>query len=839
MSVRWFIGLCAVALSILPVVASTDVAQVNVGSHSSFCVTSVGSLTAGERAANIRARLQEVLTYKELDPSKMECRIGLDGIPVIAVGPLVIAEVTQEDAEAFKMSRLKLATQWLKVLKPRMVQLKPLYAKAGRPKTKHASGLTDHSILLLVVEVAVLLLASLVLGELAVMLGQPAIIGQILAGVLLGQTVLGSLFPDISAALFPVDDVQLRLLQGLSWIGVIFLIMLTGMETDLQVIKQMGKPAMFIGWIGLALPMMAGIGLSFLLPGDLLADSDKRIAFAAFLGTCFCVSSVPVVAKILLDMNVMKSRCGQLSLASALAHDLMSCLLLAVVASLAAGNELGPDRLLSAPVGAAIFVVVAFFSRRLIFSLLRWVNERLASDKSLLTAIVVLLMTGAAITHLIGAHTVLGAFVVGMLIWQAPVVNERAIKPIHEMTMGVLAPIFFASSCLYVDLTSLLQPRLAIITTVVCIVGIGSKIFACWLGARLSGLSNAEGLAAGISADARGSMGLIVAMLGYSLGIITSDTVAVVVFLSLISTAITPMGLKWALSKLKESPEEALQRQQEARLAGTMLGHIRRILLPVGGRGPLDISLKFLNALGRRQTLEIGVIGVGNDVNETAESVAEVTDQLDSKVLSVVAIKKHSDSPVEEILDTASSGYDFIVMRAGIIRRHHGLFGTIVDQVCSQSKLPVLIVHDPSPADAPVKKILLPVSGTPDSLKAAELGLAMAWSLQASVICMHISTLEFGSDAEAVNASGTTQGITDAVTESLDALAQALKVEFRRIIPELAPTIAESILATASAESADLIVLGSAPRISDRLVLGETIYKVIDKASCAIAIVKL
>ncbi len=821
---------------------SHELAQVTVGGHSCMLVTNLPNMTATERAAAIRSRIAEVLNYKELDPAKMECRFGIDGTPVIAVGPLVIAEITDSDAEAFDKSKEALANKWLKILKPRLIQMKPLFARASHAKSKHASGLTDHSILLLVVEVGLLLLASLVLGELATKCGQPAIIGQILAGVLLGQTVLGSLLPDVSAALFPVDDVQLRLLQALSWIGVIFLIMLTGMETDLQVIKKMGKPAMYIGWVGLALPMMAGIGLSYLLPDSLLADPEKRLAFAVFLGTCFCVSSVPVVAKILIDMKVMRSRCGQLALASSLAHDLLSCLLLAVVASLAAGTEIGPDRLLSAPVGAAIFVVVVFLCRRLIYSLLRWVNEKLSSDKSLLTAIVVLLMGGAAITHLIGAHTVLGAFVVGMLIWQAPVVNERAIRPIHEMTMGVLAPIFFASSCLYVDLSTLLQPGLALITAVVCVVGMGSKIFACWLGARLSGLSNGEGLAAGIAADARGSMGLIVAMLGYSLGLITLDMLAIIVFLSLISTAVAPMGLKWALTKVPQTAEEEQQRLQHARLEGTMLGHIRRVLVPTGGKGPATMAIQFLNSLGRRQTLEIAVIGVGTAQSEVSESLARLSTHVDSKAVTIVNINKNSENPIEEILETARSGYDFIVMGAGPMDGP-GLFGPIVDGVCSRSPLPVMIVRDPSAeANSVVRKILLPVSGTTDSLRAAELGIAMAWSFGASVVCLHISGLATADGESNETVAGpplTTMGITDAVTSSLAALAEALKVDFKKALPEIAPSIAESILATAALEEVDLIVLGSAPRISDHLVLGDTISTVIRTASCAVAVVKL
>lgn len=814
-----------------------EYAPVQIGPHGSFTVTNTDTLSAAARAEAIRERIQEVLEAKDLDPASILVRTSMDGTPVISVGPVVIAEVTDNDATAFGQNKEAIAQEWFRVIKPRIIQMKPLYEKKPSEKA-HAGELSDRRVLLLVLEVGILLLASLVLGEIVAIFGQPAIIGQILAGVILGQTVLGSLLPDVSAALFPVDDIQLRLLQALSWIGVLFLIMLTGMETDLQLIKQMGKPALYITWIGLAIPLLIGIGAGYLMPAELLADPNKRLAFAVFLGTCFCVSSVPVVAKILMDMKVLKSRCGQLALASSLSHDLMSCLLFSLIAALASGNDLGPGRLLTAPLGAVAFIAFVFVCRRPVYTLLRWINAKLKSDESLLTGMVVLLMAGAAITHLIGAHTVLGAFVVGVLIWQAPVVNERAIKPIKAMTMGVLAPLFFASSCLYVDLTTLLQPKLAITTAVICVLGIGSKVVACWIAGKMSGLSNFEGIAAGIAADSRGSMGLIVSMLGYSLGLITLDMVAIIVFLSLLSTALAPTGLRWAIAKIPISSEELLQNKQQRRIAKTMLGDIRRVLVLSRGQGRSILAMKFLNSLGRGQTMEIAVL---EHFTAEADSVVKLSNYVDSRAVSFVQVIPETDNLVQEIVQTARHGYDLIVLGTDKPTDGPGLFGQTIDDICRGSRVPVLILSDaPTEANFSVKKILLPVGGTTESLTAAELGIGMASAFGASVACLHINAaaLAAENDLEPSSLSMPTMGITDAVTESLAELATAMNVDFKKATPELAPRIADSILATAIREQPDLIVLGGTPRVSDHLVLGEIIATVARNAPCAVAVLK-
>lgn len=814
-----------------------EYAPVQIGPHDSFMVTNTDSVTAASRAAAIRERIQEVLEAKDLDPNSIVVRTSMDGTPVISVGPVVIAQVTDNDAAAFGKNKEEIAHEWFRTIKPRIIQVKPMYEKIA-PGKKHAGELSDRRVLLLVLEVGILLLAGLVLGEIVAFFGQPAIIGQILAGVLLGQTVLGSLLPDVSATLFPVDDIQLKLLQALSWIGVLFLIMLTGMETDLQLIKQMGKPALYITWIGLAIPLLTGAGLGYLMPAELLADPSKRLAFAIFLGTCFCVSSVPVVAKILMDMKMLKSRCGQLALASSLSHDLMSCLLFALIAALAAGNEVGPGRLLTAPLGAVAFIALVFICRRPVYTLLRWINEKLKSDESLLTGMVVLLMAGAAITHLIGAHTVLGAFVVGVLIWQAPVVNERAIKPIKAITMGVLAPLFFASSCLYVDLTTLLEPKLAITAAIVCVVGIGSKVLACWVAGRVSGLTNFEGIAAGIAADTRGSMGLIVSMLGYSLGLITLDMVAIIVFLSLVSTAVAPSGLRWAIAKIPISAEEQLQNRLDARIAQTMLGDIRRVLVLSRGQGRTILAMKFFNSLGRGQTMEIAVL---EHLSAKEDTIVKLSEHIDSRAVSFVQIAPESEDLVRELVQTARHGYDLIVMGTDKPTEGPGLFGDLIDNVCRASRVPVLILSDaPTDSSFTVKKILLPVGGTAESLTAAELGIGMAASFGASVVCLHINAGLLASESadEFSPDSVATLGITDAVTESLAELARAMKVTFHKAAPELAPRVADSILATATREQADLIVLGGTPRVSDQLVLGEIIATVARAAPCAVAVLK-
>jgi Kef-type K+ transport system membrane component KefB/nucleotide-binding universal stress UspA family protein len=825
---------------------TVEYCDVYVGPQKVFTVTNTPVMSAVDRAQNISSHIQAILSDPKLNPTHLSIRHSVDGVPVIQLDNVAICAVSAEDSAASGKSAQTLAEDWMQTLKTKLTEAKEKAPTTATAAVHDSKTLNEHAVLLLFLEIGILLLASLCFGELMVRLGQPAIIGQILAGLVLGQTFFGNFFPDVSVQLFPQDSSQSKLIEAVSWIGVSFLLMLTGMETDTSMLKRLGKPLLYLAFIGLLVPLIIGAGLSFLLPERLRGDPAGGLAFAVFVGTVFAVSSVPVVAKILMDMKLLKRDVGQLVLSASLSHDLLCCLLLAVIAVLAgSGGSSGNSPLLTAIFGTIAFVAVVYFGRPVFFAILRWVNDKVSTSDGLITAMIVMLLLGAATTQALGIHIVLGAFAVGVILSQAPVINHKVVRPLEIVTMGFFAPIFFASSGLNVNLGTLLEPQLAGITLFLCAASMASKLVGCYIAGKLTNLGAWESLAVGVGANAKGSMGLILAMLGYSLHIITLDMLAIVIFVSLFSTAVAPPLMKWTLTKVQITQEETERLAKEERRGRTILSSIRRVLWPTSGKSRNRFIGKLLDSIGRRQVIETVVLWVKTSAStlSTDKPFTSIAEAIDTKHVGLVKRTVKSNDPSEAIIEEANLGYDLLVMATDkpTAGAEH-VFGKLVDNVILNTSTRVLVVYDPDQTnDREIKKVVVPVSGSELSVSAGEFGISLAHSLGAKITLLNIAESELVDLYSEETRSGEKiqRNITNEIEGSLKELAQALNVDFTAILLQAATHPAQAIIMAAQQHNADLIVLGAEPKMGKGLFLGHTINFVLRNAPCAVAILKL
>ncbi|HEY9678739.1 MAG TPA: cation:proton antiporter [Drouetiella sp.] len=817
-----------------------------IGHEKVFSVTNTPIMSAVDRAQSISGRLQSILENPNSDLTQLSIKKSADGVPVISLDNTPICAVSKEDSEALGRSPEAVADEWMQTIRSNLESARTKHEQSPTPTKHESKTLNEHNVLLLFLEIGVLLLTSLCLGEMMVKLGQPAIIGQILAGLLLGQTFFGNFFPDLSVQLFPQDTSQSKLIEAVSWIGVSFLLMLTGMETDTSMLKRLGKPALYLAVIGLLAPFLVGAGLSVLLPDSMRGDPSAKLAFAVFLGTVFAVSSVPVVAKILMDMKLLKRDVGQLVLSASLSHDLLCCLLLAVIAVLAnpAGSGEG-NPLVTAIVGTIAFVAAMFFGRPLFFNILRWVNDHVSTRDGLITAMIVMLLLGAATTQALGIHIVLGAFAVGVILSQTPVINHKVIRPLETVTMGFFAPIFFASSGLNVNLGTLLQPKLAGITLFLCAASMASKLIGCYMAGKLSNLGQWESLAIGVGANAKGSMGLILAMLGFSLHIITLDMLAIVIFVSLFSTAVAPPLMKWTLSKVTITEEERVRLAKEERRSRTVLNSIRRVLWPTSGSVRNHFVGKLIESIGARQVIETVVMWVRtqDSVQDAERPFKSIEKSINAKAAGLVRRTVRSNHPSDAISEEANLGYDLLVMATDkpAAGAEH-VFGELVDSVILNSLTRVLVVYDPDQStERIIKRIVVPVSGSELSVSAGEFGISLAHALNAKVVLISIaeSELEDLYSEETKSGEKIQRNITSEVQGSLKELADALDVDFTALQLHATNHAAQAIIMSAQQQNADLIVLGAEPQIGKGLFLGHTINFVLRNAPCAVAILKL
>ncbi len=859
-------SLCLSVCALCPAFAADEFCDVYVGQEKVFAVSNTKLMSAIERAQLINDTIQGVVDDPEADPAAICVRTGFDGVPVIYLKDKVLCSVTKADADEAGTTPQNLAQQWCDKLIKRIVKMRSANAGASGASTSSStssstgasseksslpaegkthsgsSGLSEHSVLLLFVEIALLLFASLVCGEAMVRLGQPAIIGQILAGLLLGPTVFGALFPDLSSQLFPRDGSQSRLIEVISWIGVSFLLMLTGMETDIAMLRRLGKPLLCFGLIGLGAPLLVGGVLSLLMP-QLMGDLQNKLAFAVFLGTVFAASSVPVVAKILMDMKMLKLGAGQLIVATSLAHDLLCCLLLAVIVVLSGSDSQAGNPVLVAIFGTIGFLAVMYFGRPVFFAMLRWISDHVSTRDGLITAMVVLLLTCAAATEALGVHIVLGAFAAGVILSQTPVINHKVVRPLEIVTMAFFAPIFFASSGLGVNLSSLLQPRLAAITMLLTVATLAAKLASCYAGGKLAGFGKWESLSVGVGANTKGSLGLILAMLGFSLGIINQDMFAIVIFISIFSTATAAPLMKFTMSKVKVSDEEIEKMQREERCSRTILSSIRRVLWPTSGRGRNSFIAKLLNSIGQTQVVETTALWVKHGSHPSEKPFASINAAVDKKHVSVYESTVHSNDPLKEISEEGNRGYDLIVMATDEPPGDADfVFGQLVDGVILNTSTRVLVVYEPDLSkERQIKRVLVPVSGNERSITAAEFGISLAKSLNAKVTCLSISE----SEADELYGETTQSGIeiqrnvSSEIENTLGELASALDVEFESRHMRTSAHPAQAAILAAQQNDIDLIVLGAEPKIGKGLFVGHTINFILRHAPCAVAVLKL
>lgn len=838
--------------------AVDEFCDVYVGKDKLFSVSNTKLMSAIERGQLIKDTIQGVIDDQEADPTAICVRTGFDGVPVIYLRDKVLCSVTKADADEADTTQQNLAQQWCDKLIKRIVKMRSAKesesststgttgektSSASEGKTHSgSSGLSEHAVLLLFVEIALLLFASLVCGEAMVRLGQPAIIGQILAGLLLGPTFFGALFPDLSSQLFPRDGSQSRLIEVISWIGVSFLLMLTGMETDIAMLRRLGKPLLCFGLIGLGAPLVIGGVISLLLP-QLMGDLQNKLAFAVFLGTVFAASSVPVVAKILMDIKMLKLGVGQLIVATSLAHDLLCCLLLAVIVVLSGSADQAGNPVFVAIFGTLGFLAVMYFGRPVFFAILRWISDHVSTSDGLITAMVVLLLTCAAATEALGVHIVLGAFAAGVILSQTPVINHKVVRPLEIVTMAFFAPIFFASSGLGVNLSSLLQPRLAVITILLTVSTLAAKLLSCYAAGKLAGFGQWESLSVGVGANTKGSLGLILAMLGFSLGIINQDMFAIVIFISMFSTATAAPLMKFTMSNVKVTDAEVEKMQREERCSRTILSSIRRVLWPTSGRGRNSFIAKLLNSIGQTQVIETTALWVKHGKHPSEKPFASINAVVDKKHVSVYESTVHSNDPLKEISEEGNRGYDLIVMATDEPPADADfVFGQLVDGVILNTSTRVLVVYEPDLSkERQIKRVLVPVSGNERSITAAEFGISLAKSLNAKVTCLSIAE----SEADELYGETTQSGIeiqrnvSTEIENTLGELASALDVDFESLLMRTSAHPAQAAILAAQQNDIDLIVLGAEPKIGKGLFVGHTINFILRHAPCAVAVLKL
>src|SRR3984893_17583537 len=449
-----------------------------------------------------------------------------------------------------------------------------------------------------IAELGLLLLVGRLMGEAAQRLGQPAVMGQLIGGLLLGPSVLGLIWPAAQHALFPGTPEQKSMINAVSQLGILMLLLLTGMETDLQLVKRVGRAAVTVATAGVALPFICGFALGEMLPDALLPNPGARLVTAIFLGTALSISSVKIVAMVVREMNFMRRDLGQIIVASAILEDTIGWVIIAVAFGLAAAGTVDLWAVARAVLGTALFMVASFaIGRRIVFSLIRWANDNFKSEFPVITTILVIMVAMALTTQLIGVNTVLGAFVAGILIGESPILTRHIDEQLRGLIVALFMPVFFGLSGLSADLTVLKTPALALLAVGLIVIASVAKFLGAFVGGKLGGLTRAESLALGCGMDARGCTEVIVATIGLSMGVLNQNLFTLIVTMAVVTTMAMPTMLRWALKRLPLRKKERQRLEREELDARGFVTNLERLLLAADDSANGKIASRLVGAI--------------------------------------------------------------------------------------------------------------------------------------------------------------------------------------------------------------------------------------------------
>ncbi|MCW2881638.1 MAG: sodium/hydrogen exchanger [Sphaerisporangium sp.] len=432
------------------------------------------------------------------------------------------------------------------------------------PATAPVGMIGPDQLLVFLMQVGLLLLCALLLGRLTQRLGMSAIVGELCAGVLVGPSVLGHLAPGLSGWLLPRDPAQFHMLDAVGQIGVLLLVGITGIHIDLRLVRRRGITAARISVAGVAIPLVLGVGAGLLLPDSLVPGSADRSTFALFLGVALGVSAIPVIAKTLMELRLLHRNIGQLILCAVTVDDIVGWLLLSVVSAMATTGVRAGNIVLS--IGYVIAVIaVAMLVRPLVRAALRAADRADAARDGgvTVTLVVILLLLGAAATQALKLEAVFGAFVCGIVISSCGTLNAARLAPLRTTVVSFLAPVFFATAGLRMDLTALAQPMVLLAGLGVLLAAIVGKFSGAYLGARLSRLGRWEALAIGAGMNARGVIEVIIAMVGLRLGVLSTEMYTIIVLVAIVTSLMAPPLLRLTMARVELTAEERLREESD------------------------------------------------------------------------------------------------------------------------------------------------------------------------------------------------------------------------------------------------------------------------------------
>jgi Kef-type K+ transport system membrane component KefB/nucleotide-binding universal stress UspA family protein len=718
-----------------------------------------------------------------------------------------------------------------------------------------AAGMGGSGEGIFVAEIVLLLVVGRGLGELLERIGQPAVMGQLIGGILLGPSLFGWLWPSAQHMIFPADPEQRSMIEAVSQLGILLLLLLTGMETDLRLVRRVGAACFSISTAGIAVPFVCGFALAQFLPATLLPEPSERIVAGLFLGTALSISSVKIVAIIIREMGFMRRDLGQIIVSSAIIEDTVGWLIMAVTFGIATNGSLQIVPLALTVLEVAAFMVFSFtIGRRIVFELIRWTNDTFRSEFAVITVILIIMGLMALTTNLIGVHTVLGAFVAGILVGESPILSDHIEAQLRGIITALFMPVFFGMAGLSADLTVLADPTLAMLTVGLVLIASVGKFGGAFIGGELAGMHRKEATAVGCAMNARGSTEVIVASIGLSMNILSHNLFTMIVTMAVLTTLAMPPMLRWALRRLPMGEHEKERVDREALDERGFISQLERLLLAVDDSANGRFTAYLGGLIGGSSGMPTTVLRLAKDGEEEkatkaeerhlaalkkgAKASASAVEKAEQTSVDRVRLtaRTASGEPGRSVAEEARKGYDLLLVGIGRSLTRKGAFTRKVNDITRGFDGPLCVVvkggdKEKMPTLAPGATILVPVNGTETARRAADVALAIARPQRARVRALYVSPRARGTSRRASLSPRREEAALMDIADLAERYGVAIETAMRA---QGAPADA---ITREAAKGATLVVMGVSQRSGDELFFGETAASVLTACTTPLVLV--
>jgi len=535
----------------------------------------------------------------------------------------------------------------------------------------------QHPLAILLVQIISIIVAARFFGWVCKKIGQPSVIGEIIAGIVLGPSLTGMYFPEFFAVLFPPQS--LGNLQFLSQLGLILFMFVIGMELDLTVLKNKAHEAVVISHASIIIPFALGIGLAYFIYESFAPQGIQFSSFGLFLGIAMSITAFPVLARIVQERGIHKSRLGTIVITCAAADDITAwCILAAVIAIVKAGTFISSLYI----IGMAVIYVLLMI--KVVRPFLKRIGDLHTSrenlSKSIVAIFVLTLIISSYATEVIGIHALFGAFMAGAIMPENVKFRNIFIEKIEDVAVVLLLPLFFVFTGLRTQIGLLNDPYLWKITGLIILVAVAGKFIGSALAARFVGQNWKDSLSIGALMNTRGLMELVVLNIGYDLGVLTPEIFAMMVIMALVTTFMTGPALDLINRIFKSKPEISQEVSQISKF---------KILISFGnperGRSLLKLANGLVKKLNDHASVTAMHLSPSNELHhynieeyerESFSPLIQESQNLNQQITTLFKASNNIDTDIAEVANKGA--YDLLLIGVGQSIFEGSLLGKIL-----------------------------------------------------------------------------------------------------------------------------------------------------------------